>query len=80
MEGQDVDRPTLAPDIEGHLDSDEPVQGAKGPSDLLDKGRVIDVEETVKALAVPAQGQFEPGGQSPGNRVQGSDSQLIGLS
>lgn len=80
MERQDVDRPTLASDPERHLDFDEPVQGAKGPSDLLDEGRVINVEETIEGLAVPAQVQFEAGGQRPGNRIQGSDSQLIGLS
>ena len=54
MEGEDVDRPALAPDRERDLDLNNPTKAPKESHEGIDQGRMRLVHQSVEALASPS--------------------------
>ena len=52
MEGQDVDRPALAIDVEGDFGGDLPSEVAKEADDALDELGVATVAESIQPLSL----------------------------
>lgn len=79
MEGKNVDRAPLTPDVERDLDRGLPIRRDQALDHGLDQRNVSCVEETVQSLATPRQAKIEPGLQGGRNPIQGRDAKPIAL-
>ena len=73
MEGQNVDRASLAELVERHLGRDNPVRRSKDAHDFLDGRGVTPVEESVESLALPEQLDEHTPAELSGNAIERPD-------
>lgn len=59
MEGEDVDRATLAPDREGDLDGDLPAGRTKHDDERVDEPSVRLVDQSVECFTIPSKANID---------------------
>lgn len=64
MEGEDIDRPALPMNVEGHLRGDFPGRIAQEPQDRVGEIGMRGIEEPIERLAVPQDPHVQGGTQS----------------
>lgn len=72
-----IDRASLAEDVERHLNSDVPAEASEPAGHLLHEKGMVGVQQPVESFAVPAQAQIDAGAQCAGDRLEGTQRELV---
>ena len=79
MPREQVNRPSLTSDPEGHLDSDFPAGCLEEDSDDLDEARVRGIEQSIERFAVPAQPKVSSRSENEGYSLDVAQRHPIAL-